>query len=177
MSEERDGGRRSIRLHGHDYTLPGEYFVTICTRDRAMLLAPRPIADLVTGTWNALPGRWRTVETDAFVVMPNHLHGIIVLRDAAETVGAMNCAPTLGDIIRVFKASATRAIRRVGDQDFGWQRNYYEHIIQTEGSLAAIRQYIHENPERWDRDPENPQSTPDLREMAFWRRYGRPNTR
>ena len=71
----------------------------------------------------------------------------------------MNRAPTLGEIIRTYKAFSTRMIRKTVNPDFAWQRNYYEHVIRDEESLNRIRKYITDNPARWGFDPENPTAT------------------
>jgi hypothetical protein len=104
--------------------------------------------------------------------MPNHLHGIIIIVGAQFIAsdnenqvvdpqptkeGAINRAPTLGEIIRTFKARASRRIRLSGSSEFGWQRNYYEHVIRDEDSLNKIREYILINPRRWEFDRENSQ--------------------
>jgi hypothetical protein len=126
---------------------------------------------------------------DEFVVMPNHMHGIIIVgapfmapygpgavnpgavNQGAVNPGAINRAPTLGEIVRSFKALATRRIRQAGVTAFAWQRNYYEHIIRDEESLNRIREYIRNNPLQWALDRENPDyigagSQPDLAEPA-----------
>ena len=102
--------------------------------------------------WHDLPARFPTVALDEFTVMPNHIHGIIFL------MGAASSAPTLGKVIRAFKSisaiEANKALNRSG-QPF-WQRSYYEHIIRDEDELHALRQYIRDNPLKWDEDPDNP---------------------
>lgn len=158
-----------MRKYLHDYSLPGDYFVTICTRNRALTLADRRVARIVHDVWSGLPDRWRNVDTDAFVIMPNHVHGIIVVGekpDPGET------SPDLGEIVRTFKAAVTRAARAGGVADFAWQRNYYDHIIRTSESPQTIREYIRDNPARWAQDRDNPDGEPDIRERAFWRRFG-----
>ena len=90
--------------------------------------------------------------------MPNHLHGIIFVGArfiAPLSSGAMNGAPTLGEIVRTFKAVASRSVRKNG-VNFSWQRNYYEHIIRNEYELARAREYIVNNPAQWALDRENP---------------------
>jgi REP element-mobilizing transposase RayT len=107
--------------------------------------------------------------------MPNHVHGIIVVGAqfiapsavADKNQGAINRAPTLGQIVRTYKASSTRHIRATANANFAWQRNYYEHVIRDEESLNRIRQYILDNPARWDSDRENPQARPVEPENAW----------
>ena len=80
----------------------------------------------------------------------------------------MNHAPTLGEIVRAYKAASTRLIRQAGTPDFAWQRNYYEHVVRDEESLNRIRKYILDNPARWEFDRENPSVTAPEVEHA-WR--------
>jgi putative transposase len=116
--------------------------------------------DLVSAAWHALPRRFAAVTLDECVVMPNHLHGIIILGlDDAVLPGL---AP-LGEIVRTFKATTTWQIRRAANPTFGWQRNYYEHVIRDDEALARIRQYIHDNPGQWAADPENPEAAVAVR--------------
>ena len=130
-----------------------------------------PAGDIVQRCWLNLPRHFLCLELDAFVIMPNHLHGIIVVgaqfiapdcpnnqTDISSThlpQGAINHAPTLGNIVRNFKALSTRTIRRDHDAGFAWQRNYYEHVIRNEEGLKEIREYIVNNPANWDRDEDN----------------------
>jgi putative transposase len=158
--------RRSIRLPGFDYSQTGVYFVTFCTLDREYLLGQvtdgemilNPAGKTLWHLWGELPERFPTVSLDAFTVMPNHVHGIIVINLASG--GAASGAPTLGDIIRAYKSIAAIAINRllgrVGQPL--WQRNYYEHIIRDDESLNRIREYISSNPLRWHLDRENLQA-------------------
>ena len=184
----RKHDRQSIRLHGYDYSYAGLYFVTICVNDRQSLfgklggdkLRPTPAGRMVRSVWDLIPEAFPDVETDSFVVMPNHVHGII-----AFTAGPVGCgvAPkrknqtgqyrsnngaTLSDVLRWMKSTAVTRyrinVRRSGWRPYSvrlWQRNYYEHIIRDADSLARIRKYITENPSRWHLDRENPDRTGD----------------
>lgn len=144
--------RRSIRLRGYDYAHAGAYFVTVCTYNRDLLLQAQGVQEVVSSTWHALPVHFPAVALDEFVIMPNHLHGIIIMRGAASS------APSLGQVVRAFKSAsaieANKVLNRSG-QPF-WQRNYYEHIIRNDHDLNRIRQYIRDNPLAWDEDPDNP---------------------
>jgi REP element-mobilizing transposase RayT len=99
---------------------------------------------------------------DTHDTMPNHFHGIIVVgmqsiaRKLWPHQGVIHHAPTLGNIVRVFKAITTRRIRTRSNNEFAWQRNYHEHIIRNEAELHCIRQYIIDNPMHWETDRENP---------------------
>ncbi|MFN8475657.1 MAG: transposase [Anaerolineae bacterium] len=165
--------RRSIRLQGYDYSQVGAYFVTVVTRNRECLFGAivddvmrlTSLGMVVYSTWNDLPAHYLHVELDAFVVMPNHVHGIIVLSDnVAPPVGAgLKPAPTrhtLSEIVRGLKTFSARRINETRGTPGSpvWQRNYYEHIIRDETSLERIRQYIRDNPALWATDAENPRS-------------------
>ena len=171
--------RRSLRLKGYNYNQAGAYFVTICTQNRKCVFGAAADGKIelndtghrVDRIWSELPARFSHVYVDAFVVMPNHLHGILIVgaqfiapdglqdcRDCTEQ-GAINRAPTLGEIVRAYKAVSVHMIRQTVNPTFGWQRNYYEHVIRNEESLNRIRQYILDNPARWQFDRENPAAT------------------
>ncbi|KJS74862.1 MAG: transposase [Serpentinimonas sp.] len=177
--------RRSLRLQGYDYAQAGAYFVTICTQDRACVFGAitdgamrhNDAGRLIKSEWDALPGRFPGIEADGFIVMPNHVHGILWIpptdtpsnatvgaqfiapsTQCATNQGAMNRAPTLGDIVRAFKAVVTRRLRQMGLAEFSWQRNYYEHIIRNDEALNHIREYIVNNPLQWALDRENPEN-------------------
>jgi REP element-mobilizing transposase RayT len=89
--------RRSIRLRGYDYAQAGAYFITICSRDRLCLFADivdnaidlTPFGEIVTVCWEAIPQHFETAELDAFVIMPNHLHGIVVLDNGSDEYGGV----------------------------------------------------------------------------------------
>ncbi len=176
--------RRSIHLRGYDYTQAGAYFVTIVTRNRECLFGAIVDGEMrlneagqkVAECWDALPAHFPNVELDAFVVMPNHVHGIVVIADDADAVGAQDVRAThasplreperprgparksIGAIIGSFKSAATKRINASRDTAGAplWHRNYYEHIIRNEKSLSAIRDYIAGNPANWAGDEENP---------------------
>lgn len=159
--------RRSIRLTGYDYTAAGLYYVTIVAQDRECqfgtvvdgVMEPNDAGRMVATIWNELPAFYPGVGVDAFVVMPNHLHGIIVLT-APSPVGA---GMSLADVVHRFKTMTTKryvdGVKTAGWPAFRgrlWQRNYYEHIIRDDPSLDRIRRYVGENPSRWPEDGENP---------------------
>ncbi len=163
--------RRSLRLKGYDYSRHGAYFVTICTKNRECLFGEiangsmwmNPFGDIVRACWDDLPCHYQHMELDAFVVMPNHIHGIIVLADTVVRAG-LKPAPTgkrhgLPEIIRAFKTFSSRRINDLHNASGTrlWQRGYYEHIIRNENSLNNIRNYIQFNPAIWQWDRENPE--------------------
>lgn len=114
------------------------------------------------GAVTAPPVHFPNVQLDTFVVMPNHVHGIICLTAIPAVVGARLPRPyTLGQIVAYFKYQSTKSINLMRGTPgvTVWQRNYYEHTIRDEESLHRIRQYILNNPARWVFDQENPAAT------------------
>ncbi|MDX2239342.1 MAG: transposase [Leptolyngbyaceae cyanobacterium bins.302] len=171
--------RRSLRLPaGYNYTSSGAYFITICTHQRQCLFGEivqgemqlNALGQIVRSYWLNLPKHDPRLQLDAFVVMPNHIHGILVLSDIPVGAGSDNelvdltnessakPAPTnpsepiprhaIPEIIRGFKTFSARRInqcRKMAGTPV-WQRNYYDRIIRNEEALQAIRQYIRNNP-------------------------------
>ena len=165
--------RRSVRLKGFDYARAGAYYVTVCVQGRRNLFG-----EVVDGTMrlnefgHIAAEEWlRTgelrprIRLDAFVVMPNHIHGIL----AIDGEGTQQRAPTterfgiptsdsIPTIVRLFKSATTTRINRARNLPGTavWQRNYYEHVIRNDRDWNRVRAYIRENPEQWDQDEENP---------------------
>jgi len=174
--------RRSIRLKGYDYTSPGGYFITLVTQGRMCVFGEilksemrySEKGQIAYECWRAIPEHFPNTELGAFAIMPNHVHGIIILH--APSTGTIYRAPTeqfqkpvigsIPTIIRTYKAAMTRKIV----QQFGgtiyraptdlWQRNYYEHIIRNDEEHKRIYLYIESNPLHWITDDENPETTP-----------------
>jgi putative transposase len=169
MPESRS--RRSIRLRGYDYALAGAYFVTIVTRERQCLFGDIVDDQTRLNLWGKIAqDEWqksaqirKEIELDIFIVMPNHIHGIIVITDAtgrATGRSPLQSGPTkrsLGAFVDGFKSAITKRIGELRGlpRTAVWQRNYYEHVIRNEESLHRIRQYIGDNPARWEFDREN----------------------
>lgn len=153
--------RRSVRIRNYDYSSSGYYFVTICTHEKKELfgeirngqMSCNVIGVMVHKIIIYIIEHDDRLELPEFIVMPNHVHGIIRIINSDEKKGLMNQTPTLGNIIRRFKASCSR---KINTMDFGvdklWQRNYYEHIIRNEESYLQIAEYIRTNPQRWKDD-------------------------
>jgi REP element-mobilizing transposase RayT len=164
---------QSIRLPWWDYSQAGWYFVTVCTKDRQCLLgkivegsmALSPAGLIVEAEW------WRTatvrknVRLDEFVMMSNHLHGILVITEGQGKTSQRDVSTkpglrpdSLGAIVGQFKSICTKRIRGAGFPQFAWQASFYEHIIRDERSLGNIRQYIGDNPAKWELDADNPKN-------------------
>jgi putative transposase len=182
--------RRSIRLHNYDYASAGAYFVTICTQNRECLFGEidaremrlNNAGSIIEKGWMEAIGKFKGIELDEFVVMPNHFHGVIVIIGAPcadppisegktniESIGKITAVadarpgPALGDIVGAFKSITTHAyINGVAQQNWPpfsgklWQRNYYERVIRNDDELTRAREYIITNPLKWYEDENNP---------------------
>ena len=167
MTQTKHRRLNSLRLPGYDYSQSGYYFITICTKDRKELfgtitrdrMIENVYGKIVRDCWNDLPNHYH-FELDEFIVMPNHIHGIIVLSDVGVGLRPTPTGPGLSEIIRGFKSFSARRInqRRKLLGKPVWQRNFYDHIIRAEEDLNAIREYIRFNPEKWERDRNNPRN-------------------
>ena len=177
--------RRSIRLQGYDYSQAGAYYVTIVAWQRECLFGEviggemklSKFGLVAKQQWEKLPKRFPNIELGAFVIMPNHMHGIIVIINGRGTAGIRNDhdgessrrAPTreqfqkpvkgsIPTIVRSYKSAVAYRInlmRRTQGVPV-WQRNYYEHIIRNEQDLQNITNYVESNPMMWDEDDDNP---------------------
>jgi putative transposase len=185
--------RRSIRLQTYDYADEGAYFVTLCTFHRECLFGEvvkgemrlNAVGEIAYECWNAIPHHFPGVELDSYMIMPNHVHGIVVIterRGDGVNVGARHAVPLQGSnppshheqsakqafgkpvpgslptIVGSFKSAAARHVNLLHNTPAAplWQRNYYEHVIRDEGDLNPIREYIECNPQMWETDEENP---------------------
>jgi len=164
--------RRPIRLPEYDYTQAGAYFITLCTYKRKFLFGNvvdsemrlNQAGQLVLAEWLALPRHYPHVSLDVFVVMPNHVHGIVILlhpQDVRTTAGAGSISIRMHGLSEIVRALKTFSARRINASRSTsgtplWQRGYYEHIIRTEESLNRIREYVVNNPIQWEYDRENP---------------------
>jgi hypothetical protein len=157
--------RRSIRLPEYDYSLPGAYFITICTHGQKSLFGEivdgvmnlNQFGDIVDQVMNTLQIRYPNLEVSPYVIMPNHVHLILNVND----VGAIHELPlpnpitmverrkmTLPIVVGYFKMNTAKSInlfRHTPGQPV-WQRNFYEHIIRNEQDMQMISEYIIANP-------------------------------
>lgn len=183
--------RKILRLKDYDYSSVGWYYVTICTQDQKCLFGKiinekmvlNSVGEMIAHWWLKLPNGFVKIELDVYQIMPNHIHGIIIINEnfvGAGLVPARNnkrktnavrattrVAPTLGDIVGTFKSLTTHEyINGVKNRRWKpfhkrlWQRNYYEHIIRHQEDLNQIRQYTKDNPQKWAEDQENPKKLP-----------------
>ena len=185
--DPRKHHRRSIRLPGYDYTQPGAYFVTFVAHDRECLFGEvvdgvmrlNAFGEIVRDEWfrTAVVRPYVMLDPDEFVVMPNHVHGIIWITGRGDPMGRPHdpmgrphdndcdvqqprgpAAGSVGAIIGQIKSIAAKRINALRGTPAApvWGRNYYEHIIRYETSLNRVRRYIAANPSRWADDREHP---------------------
>jgi putative transposase len=161
--------RRSIRLRGWDYASPGAYSVTICTQGRVPLFGEvrddqmqlSALGAIVASTWQWLAAQHAHVSLDAWCVMPNHLHGILIIRRdgpfGAHTPGEGTRVKPIGQVIGAFKTVSTKHINLARGTPGAtvWQRNFWEHIVRDADDMDRIRAYIRDNPLMWSRDDLN----------------------
>jgi REP element-mobilizing transposase RayT len=177
----------SVRLKGYNYTQPGAYFVTICAyartyffgeiKDGMMFL--NNYGEIARSCWNEISLHFPDVKYNPVVVMPNHLHGIIIIskglaspvetRHAVSRINGLQNAGesfqkpvpnSLPTIIRSFKSAVTKRLNELEENlpSHIWQRNYYEHVLRGEKDLNQAMEYINFNPSKWEMDEENPDS-------------------
>ncbi|MBI3740729.1 MAG: transposase [Chloroflexi bacterium] len=159
----------STRLKGWDYSSPGLYFVTVCAQNRECFFG-----DVVNGEMDLSP--IGDIVADEWIVMPNHIHGIIVITDAPVQTAPRNTVETfrrnvsttnatnpsrlkprsIGAIIGQIKSICTKRIQAEGFKGFDWQKRFWDEIIWNERALNAVRTYIINNPANWEKDKDNP---------------------
>ena len=178
-----NNGRNSIRLKAYDYSQPGAYFITICTHKRKCLfgdiydrrMSLNGIGRIVENEWIRTASLRPNIELDFFVIMPNHIHGIIIIHKNNGYKGGSQHASTnrkqgvdsskfkspsksIGAIVRGVKSAVTGRVNKFNGT-LGkklWQRNYWERVIRNEFELQHIREYIQNNPIAWESDELNP---------------------
>jgi len=177
---------KSSRLKGWDYSQDGYYFVTICTKDKEESFGKirnkeiflSPIGEIVAEEWGKTVEIRKNIKLDFWVVMPNHLHGILIINNWSESEFMRNknvkthCnaslresinyknkfgpqSNNLSSIIRGFKGAATKRIHNAGFIDFAWQPRFHDYIIQNDKEHGNIQDYILTNPANWEKDEEN----------------------
>lgn len=148
--------RKNRRLKSYDYSSNGYYFITVCSKERQNIFGKCVGAPLACALTN-IRNQFENVDIDEFVIMPNHIHGILIIDNRAEA----SAAPTISQIIRSFKSKSTmeylKYINNNNLKNSGkiWQRSFYDHIIRNDESLNKIREYIVFNPSAWDKDDNN----------------------
>ena len=154
--------RKLTRLKYWDYGSDGYYFITICTKDMThyfgevvdgeMILSP--VGIIANLLWYEIKNHADNIKLGEFIVMPNHIHGILILENNTNTVEMRHASPlqnTISSIIGSYKAAVSKHAHRLGF-DFIWQRNFYDHVIRDEASNSKISEYIVNNPIKWEED-------------------------
>ena len=162
--------RRSIRLKGYDYSRNGAYFITVCAQNRTCFFGNIKQGEMILNDagkmaqdiWIEIPEYYDGIEINAFQIMPNHIHGIIIVGAGPRACPDNDISQkglSLPDVVHRFKTLTTKkyidGVKQHDWQPFDrklWQRNYHEHIIRDEQSLHKIREYIMNNPRDWERD-------------------------
>ena len=161
--------RKSNRLKNYDYATPGYYFVTICTNDKIEKFGAikgneivlNKLGEIVKNTWLEISAHFDNTESGQYIVMPNHIHGIIIINNPvgnghARSVNKNTTNNDLSVIIGSFKSAVTKRINRLDNAtSFKWQKSFHDHIIRVDQSLNKIREYIINNPENWNTDEHN----------------------
>ena len=185
---------KQYRLPHYDYSTTGYYFVTLCTRNHVChmgrieeeKIVMNSIGKIATEVWENIPNIYELVGIDEFIVMPNHIHGIVIIRENylssdcgknEEKTNLINQIPTtekpkiprnpmeskkisLGKIIRRYKAKVKFMAGLNGYAQFVWQNRYYERVIRNEAELMKIREYIRNYVLKWNKDKNNPDNFP-----------------
>jgi putative transposase len=175
--------RRSLRMKDYDYSREGAYFLTICTYERRQLFGEihngemnlYSLGRVVAAQWQRLPDRFPNLELGEWVIMPNHIHGILVItgrgeasqekrstlpdtlkKDASPLRPTGTTPGSVSAIIQNFKSITSCKVSTQINKLQGsvWQRNYYEHVIRNEREFQAISDYILTNPQNWEKDTE-----------------------
>lgn len=159
--------RKLQRLQHYNYSSPGSYFVTICVRfmvewfgnvvDKKMIL--NDYGKIAAHYWQNIPKHYSNVSIDQWVIMPNHIHGIVVIHDAVVGTeyysvpthnGIHDRYGLVSKIIKSFKHTVTHDIRtKLHNHQFAWQRSFHDHVIRNQQELHAVRKYIMDNPKNW----------------------------
>ena len=171
-------GHKSLRMPYRDYAAAGMYFVTICTHNRRPSLARiedgkvelTSIGEIVNECWQQIPAHHPEATLHAFVVMPNHIHGLAQLEPRTRVPSKAETARrefghagvpslSLSAVVRSFKSSVTRLSRvKLGVIGEIWERNYFERIVRSGQEFDEVTRYIIENPLKWEIDRENPEA-------------------
>ena len=191
--------RRSIRLPGYDYSQPGAYFVTICTRGRSCVLGDvsegvvrlSKSGQIAQDTWMWLGSQYLYVELHEYVIMPNHLHGLIMIHDVAGRGGSRAAPATdsmaplelgddpisdmikvkpMGELVGAFKTVSTKQVNLLRGSPGAqlWQRGFYEHVVRKPREIDRLRTYIVQNPLKWELDEYHPYGEPGIALNNEW---------
>ncbi len=166
----------STRLKEWDYSNPWWYCVTISTKNHYCFFGDvakekmnlNKLGIIAEKYWNEIPRHCQNVEIDYYVVMPNHIHGIVIInensRDVACNVSTNKYSQispkknSLSAIVRSYKSAVSKHAHENGLMDFAWQERFYDRIIRNEKELFNIRKYIQQNPVKWELEKDKPEN-------------------
>ena len=151
--------RKHIRLKGYDYSSAGYYFITICTKKRANLFGEIIRGEMCLNNFGIIantellniPSRYTNVEIDNYIIMPNHIHLIVVIKPT-ERINPFPTKADISNIIGNYKAGVTRIVGNAFMRSELWQSRFHDHIIRSKSKYDYIYQYIDENPAKWEED-------------------------
>ncbi|MCL5666811.1 MAG: transposase [Patescibacteria group bacterium] len=158
--------RKANRLKQYDYSRPGFYFVTVCAKDMRCCFGEVIKGEMILNEWGKIaekfwkeiPKYYKGISLDVFRVMPNHVHGIIVIGDVGADIIRPYKRPSISQMVGSFKRVSSKAIH-ITDNNFAWHKSFYDHVIRKEESLDKIREYIINNPLKWKLDKYHPKNT------------------
>ncbi len=171
--------RRSIRLPGFDYSQIGQYFVTICAFEMRCIFGKiekckvhlSRIGEIATEFWLRIPQHFPEVAVDPFVIMPNHLHGILSIKDRARHAVPLReehhpegfrkpIEGSIPTVIRSYKSAVTKRVREaLGNKTIEvWQSNYFERVLRNGKEFGDASRYIIENPLKWHLNQHKPET-------------------
>ncbi|BDQ03153.1 transposase [Ignavibacterium sp.] len=153
--------RKRNRLREFDYSNDGYYFITICVDEMVNCFGKVESSDVILNDYGkviktiltGLSTKYKCCEIDYYIIMPNHIHFIMIIDNSNK-----NLTCSVPKIVGAFKSVTTIEIHKMGLENFKWQRSYYDRIIRNESKLFYIRQYIEQNPLRWELEKDNPEN-------------------
>ena len=144
--------RKSPRIKNYDYSNPNYYFITICTHDKKCIFGEpgklNLLGKIAEDCLLNIPELYSNIELDKYVVMPNHIHGIFVVKSEKTDTTLDDLSMILGQ----YKMSVTKKIRRIEPEKQVWQRSFHDHVIRNQSGYEKIWMYIENNPLKWEED-------------------------
>ena len=160
--------RKQNRLNNYDYSSNGYYYVTICVYNREYIFGEiindemilNRCGNIAKKSWRDLPNHHIGIELGQFIIMPNHIYGVIIINNPvgngpARSSNKYQKLNNLSVIIGSYKSTVTKQINRINDNTFKWQKSFHDHIIRIDKSLNNIRNYIINNSKTWELDENN----------------------
>lgn len=139
--------RKPTRIPKYDYSTNNDYFVTICTHEKACLFSSNGVknefGNIAERFLKEIPGHFPGVSLDKWVIMPNHVHAILIFENGSADL------PT---VIGLYKSRVSKEIHKIQPDKRVWQRSFHDHIIRSRKSYEKIWNYIDGNPSKWADD-------------------------